>query len=190
MLSITVSLISRLVFDFAFHYSKLKHEKDKTNDIPFMIVCEEAHNYIPKSAEANYKASKKSIERIAKEGRKYGLSLMVVSQRPSEVSDTIFAQCNNFVALRLTNVHDQSYIKNLLPDNSSAVADVLPILGAGECLVVGDATPIPAVVKLDLPNPLPKSESVKFHKEWNKKWIDVERSQITFKDVIKRWKKE
>ncbi len=190
VLSITVSLISRLVFDFAFHYSKLKHEKDKTNDIPFMIVCEEAHNYIPKSAEANYKASKKSIERIAKEGRKYGLSLMVVSQRPSEVSDTIFAQCNNFVALRLTNVHDQSYIKNLLPDNSSAVADVLPILGAGECLVVGDATPIPAVVKLDLPNPLPKSESVKFHKEWNKKWIDVERSQITFKDVIKRWKKE
>lgn len=106
VLSITVSLISRLVFDFAFHYSKLKHENNETNDVPFLIVCEEAHNYIPKKGGADYEASKKSIERIAKEGRKYGLSVMVVSQRPSEVSDTIFAQCNNFISLRLTNMTD------------------------------------------------------------------------------------
>ncbi|WP_294309403.1 DUF87 domain-containing protein [uncultured Chryseobacterium sp.] len=185
VLSITVSLISRLVFDFAFHYSKIKHANDEQNDIPFMIVCEEAHNYIPKTGGAEYKASKKSIERIAKEGRKYGLSLMVVSQRPSEVSETIFSQCNNFISLRLTNVNDQSYVKALMPENSNAIADILPNLGSGECLIVGDATLIPSVVKLDLPDPQPKSQSVKFKDEWHKVWKDV-----SFEEIIKRWKKE
>ena len=185
VLSITVSLISRLVFDFAFHYSKLKHSINDQNDIPFLIVCEEAHNYIPKTGGAEYKASKKSIERIAKEGRKYGLSLMVVSQRPSEVSDTIFSQCNNFVAMRLTNITDQNYIKNLLPNNANSITDILPTLSAGECLVVGDSTPMPAIIKMKMPNPEPKSESIKFHNKWNENWKDV-----TFDDVIKRWKKE
>ena len=80
------------------------------NDIPFLIVCEEAHNYIPRKDNAMYNASKNLLKNC-KEGRKYGLSLMVVSQRPSEVSETIFAQCNNFVTLKLTNHNDQSYIK-------------------------------------------------------------------------------
>lgn len=185
VLSITVSLISRLVFDFAFHYSKLKHKDDKQNDIPFMIVCEEAHNYIPKTGGAEYNASKKSIERIAKEGRKYGLSLMVVSQRPSEVSETIFSQCNNFISLRLTNINDQNYVKALMPDNSNAIADILPNLGQGECLIVGDAALIPSIVKLDKPNPEPKSQSINFQDEWQANWNDVE-----FTNVIKRWKKE
>lgn len=185
VLSITVSLISRLVFDFAFHYSKLKHKNDTLNDIPFMIVCEEAHNYIPKTGGAEYNASKKSIERIAKEGRKYGLSLMVVSQRPSEVSETIFSQCNNFISLRLTNVNDQNYVKSLMPDNSNAIAEVLPNLGQGECLIVGDAALIPSIVKLDKPNPEPKSQSINFQDEWQTEWKDIE-----FSDVIKRWKKE
>lgn len=185
VLSITVSLISRLVFDFAFHYSKLKHKTDNQNDIPFMIVCEEAHNYIPRTGGAEYNASKKSIERIAKEGRKYGLSLMVVSQRPSEVSETIFSQCNNFISLRLTNVNDQNYVKALMPDNSNAIADILPNLGQGECLIVGDAALIPSIVKLDKPNPEPKSQSINFQDEWQTDWKDV-----GFTDVIKRWKKE
>lgn len=185
ILSITVSLISRLVFDFAFHYSKLKQDEGVSNDIPFMIVCEEAHNYIPKSGGVEYKASKKSIERIAKEGRKYGLSLMIVSQRPSEVSDTIFSQCNNFAVLRLTNVVDQNYIKNLLPNNSNSITDFLPSLSTGECLIVGDSTPMPAIVKLEMPNPLPKSESIKFHEKWKEDWKD-----INFDDVIKRLKNQ
>ena len=185
VLSITISLISRLVFDFAFHYSKLRHSNGKLNDIPFLIVCEEAHNYIPKSGGAEYKSSKKSIERIAKEGRKYGLSLMVVSQRPSEVSDTIFSQCNNFIALRLTNISDQNYIKGLLPNNANSITDILPTLSAGECLVVGDATPMPAIVKMEMPDPEPKSESIKFHKEWEKEW-----KEITFSEVISKWRKE
>ena len=155
------------------------------NDIPFMLVCEEAHNYIPKSGGAEYAASKHSIERIAKEGRKYGLSLMVVSQRPSEVSDTIFSQCNNFVVLKLTNINDQNCIKNLLPDNNSSLVDVLPTLSAGECLIVGDAAPLPAVIKMDMPNPIPNSSNVNVYDEWNKNWID-----IAFETVIKRWWKE
>lgn len=185
VLSITVSLISRLVFDFAFHYSKLKHSIKELNDIPFLIVCEEAHNYIPKSGGSEYRASKKSIERIAKEGRKYGLSLMVVSQRPSEVSDTIFSQCNNFVALRLTNISDQIYIKNLLPNNANSITDILPTLGAGECLIVGDAPPMPSIVKMEMPDPEPKSESIKFHNEWKNEWKD-----LVFSEVITRWRKE
>ncbi len=185
VLSIVVSLLSRVIFDFAFHYSKIRHKEGLVNDIPFMLVCEEAHNYIPKNGGAEYAASKHSIERIAKEGRKCGLNLMVVSQRPSEVSETIFSQCNNFLVLKLTNVNDQNCIKNLLPDNNASLVDVLPTLAAGECLVVGDAVPLPAVVKMDMPDPIPNSSNVNVYDEWNKDWID-----IAFDDVIRRWRKE
>ena len=185
VLSITVSLVARLIFDFAFHYSKNKHKNNEQNDIPFMIVCEEAHNYIPKDGGAEYNASRKSIERIAKEGRKYGLSLMVVSQRPSEVSETIFSQCNNFVVLRLTNFNDQNCVKRLLPDSNSSLVDCLPTLSAGEALIVGDATTIPAIVKMELPNPKPKSDNVDFYSKWNNEWVDIDLA-----DTIKRWRNE
>ncbi|HEX2950724.1 MAG TPA: ATP-binding protein [Armatimonadota bacterium] len=185
VLSITVSLVSRLIFDFCFHYSKLRHKENALNDVPVMIVCEEAHNYIPQRDDAAYRSSRKSLERIAKEGRKYGLSLMVVSQRPSEVSETIFAQCNNFIALRLTNNADQNYVKRLFPDNSSGITDILPNLMPGECVVVGDAVLLPAVTQIPLPKPEPHSQSVHVHQEWNDLWKD-----ITFSDVISRWRKE
>lgn len=185
VLSIVISLLARLIFDFAFHYSKLRHESGLSNDIPFMLVCEEAHNYIPKNTDAEYNASRMSIERIAKEGRKYGLSLMVVSQRPSEVSETIFSQCNNFLVLKLTNVNDQNCIKNLLPDNSAAIVNMLPALSSGECMAVGEAVPLPAIVKMDMPNPAPSSGNVNVYNEWNKDWTDV-----TFENVIDRWRKK
>lgn len=185
VLSIVISLLSRIIFDFAFHYSKMRHQMNLVNDIPFMLVCEEAHNYIPKNGGAEYAASRHSIERIAKEGRKYGLNLMVVSQRPSEVSETIFSQCNNFLVLKLTNVNDQNCIKNLLPDNNASLVEVLPTLSAGECLAVGDAVPLPAVIKMDMPDPAPSSSNVNVYDEWNKDWID-----IAFEEVIKRWRKE
>lgn len=185
VLSITVSLMSRLVFDFCFHYSKLRHEVGQTSDIPVMIVCEEAHYYVPQRGGAEYRSSRKSIERIAKEGRKYGLSLMVVSQRPSEVSETIIAQCNNFVALRLTNDADQVFVRRLLPDNSSSITDVLPNLAPGECVVVGDAVPLPSVVQMAKPSPEPQSEGVRFHEQWMDPWRDV-----TFGDVVRRWRRE
>jgi len=185
VLSITVSLVSRLIFDFCFHYSKLRHQSDQTNDVPVMIVCEEAHNYIPQNDNTAYRASRKSLERVAKEGRKYGLSLMVVSQRPSEVSETIFAQCNNFVALRLTNDSDQAYVRRLFPDNANGITDILPNLSPGDCIIVGDAVLLPAVVHMPLPDPEPHSRSVRVHSEWQELWRDV-----TFKDVIARWRGE
>ncbi|WP_119395678.1 ATP-binding protein [Salinibius halmophilus] len=185
VLSVTVSLISRLIFDFCFHYSKLKHSENSVNDIPVLLVCEEAHNYVPASDSVMYRASRKSIERIAKEGRKYGLSLMVVSQRPSEVSPTIFSQCNNFIALRLTNKHDQSYIKGLLPENTSGAAEMLPSLGQGEALVVGDASLMPTLVQLPKPDPEPKSASLDVYSSWCMPWIATD-----FGNVINRWRRE
>lgn len=185
VLSVTVSLISRLIFDFCFHYSKLKHSENSVNDIPVLLVCEEAHNYVPASDSVMYRASRKSIERIAKEGRKYGLSLMVVSQRPSEVSPTIFSQCNNFIALRLTNKHDQSYIKGLLPENTSGAAEMLPSLGQGEALVVGDASLMPTLVQLPKPDPEPKSASLDVYSSWCLPWIATD-----FGNVINRWRRE
>jgi DNA helicase HerA-like ATPase len=185
VLSITVSLVSRLIFDFSFHYSKLRLKNKLLNDIPIMMVCEEAHNYIPQNDSVAYRSSKKSIERIAKEGRKYGLSLMIVSQRPSEISETIFSQCNNFIALRLTNNNDQNYVKRLFPDNSNGITDILPNLGPGECIVVGDAVLLPSIIQMSLPKPEPHSQSIPFYKEWNEPWKD-----IVFSEIITRWRKE
>ena len=150
-----------------------------------MLVCEEAHNYVPQSDNVAYRSSRKSLERVAKEGRKYGLSLMVVSQRPSEVSETIFAQCNNFLSLRLTNDADQNYVRRLFPDNTNAITDTLPNLAPGECIVVGDAVLLPAIIQMPLPDPEPHSKSVKVHTEWKELWREVD-----FSDVISRWRKE
>jgi hypothetical protein len=184
VLSIVVSLISRVIFDFCFNYKIIK---PKEKEIPFLLVLEEAHNYIPQSEGAKYNSVKKSIERIAKEGRKYGISLMIVSQRPSEISETIFSQCNNFVAMRLTNPTDQSYVKRLLPDNISAITDSLPILEKQEALIIGDSLPMPTIVKIkDLEEDRrPSSNDINFKTEWQKDWID-----IVFKDLLKKITKE
>jgi hypothetical protein len=183
VLSIVVSLISRLIFDFCFNYKIIK---PKEKEVPFLLVLEEAHNYIPQSEGAKYNSVKKSIERIAKEGRKYGISLMIVSQRPSEISETIFSQCNNFVAMRLTNPTDQSYVKRLLPDNISAITDSLPILEKQEALIIGDSLPMPTIVKInDLGADRPSSNDINFKTEWQKNWND-----ILFEDLLKKLKKE
>ncbi|TAL67860.1 MAG: ATP-binding protein [Bacteroidetes bacterium] len=185
VLNITVSLISRLIFDFCFHYSRIRNKNYDLNDIPFMIVCEEAHNYIPRSQESKYKSSKEAVERIAKEGRKYGLSLMIVSQRPSEVSETIFSQCNNFITLRLSNSNDQSYVKSLIPETTSGIIDNLPNLSLGEFIIMGDASLFPCIVYLEKPNPEPSSQSVKVYDEWKEDW-----KTPAFDEIIKHWKKE
>lgn len=182
VLSLVVSLISRLVFDFCFHYKSMKKDN---NEIPFLLVLEEAHNYIPQNQGAKYHSVKKSIERIAKEGRKYGLSLMIVSQRPSEISETIFSQCNNFVAMRLTNPTDQQYVKRLMPDSVSAITDTLPILEKQEALIIGDSIPIPTIVKIKELIDKPASNDIDFRTEWKKDWTSV-----SFNELIKKMKKE
>lgn len=182
VLSIVVSLISRLVFDFCFYYKTLKKDLE---EVPFLLVLEEAHNYIPQSEGAKYHSVKKSIERIAKEGRKYGLSLMIVSQRPSEISETIFSQCNNFVAMRLTNPSDQQYVKRLMPDSVSAITDTLPVLERQEALIIGDCIPIPTIVRIKDLTDKPDSNDINFRTEWKKDWIN-----IVFEDLVKKLKKE
>lgn len=107
-----------------------------------------------------------NFERIAKEGRKYGVSLMVVSQRPSDVSTTILSQCGNIVSLRLANKVDQAVVRQLLPESLESLMEILPTLDVGEAVVVGDAVLLPTRIKLDKPNNLPRSATIPFWKRW------------------------
>ena len=178
VLSITVSLVSRIMFEYGYYYKRLRfnNNPDETinNDVPLLLVYEEAHKYVPNSDLAKYRASRQSIERIAKEGRKYGISLLLASQRPSEISETIFSQCSNFIALRLTNPNDQNYVKRLLPDTLGSLIDKIPSLRAGECLLIGDAITIPSVVQIDKCDLAPSSNDIPYFEVWKQKWIDLD----------------
>jgi len=178
VLSITVSLISRLLFEFGYYYKRLRHQDNPketiNNDTPFLLVYEEAHKYVPNSDLVKYRASRESIERIAKEGRKYGITLMLASQRPSEISETIFSQCNNFITMRLTNPNDQNYVKRLLPDTMGQLIDKMPTLKSGECLLIGDAVVVPSIVKIGECNPKPSSNDIPYLELWKKEWLDLD----------------
>lgn len=187
VLSITVSLISRLLFEFGYYYTRLRHSNTPTerinNDTPFLLVYEEAHKYVPNSDLAKYRASKESIERIAKEGRKYGITLLLASQRPSEISETIFSQCNNFITMRLTNPNDQNYVKRLLPDTMGQLIDKMPTLKSGECLLIGDAVVLPSIVKIDECNPKPSSNDIPYLELWKQKWCDLD-----IQSIVDNWR--
>lgn len=181
VLSITVSLISRLLFEFSYFYKK--YLNNNQCETPLLLVYEEAHKYVPKNELAKYKPSKIAIERIAKEGRKYGITLGVISQRPSEISETIFSQCNNFVVMRLTNPEDQNYVKRLLPDGLGNLVDYLPSLEAGEALLTGEAISIPSLVKIEYPDCEPHSADIPYLTVWKGMWASV-----LFEEIIKKWK--
>lgn len=162
VLPLVIGLVARLVFT-------VQQWTIRENQHPIALLCDEAHLYIPErtNQDAAAELGLKSFERIAKEGRKYGVSLTVISQRPAEVNRTVLSQCNNFIALRLSNAEDQAVIKRLLPDNLSGLTDVLPILDIGEALVVGDASLLPTRIIIDEPKIKPESATVKFWKEWS-----------------------
>lgn len=184
MLSITVSLISRILFDFGYYHKKsINNENNKKHDIPILLVLEEAHKYVPKSELARFKASKNSIERIAKEGRKYGVTLLLASQRPSEISETIFSQCSNFIAMRLTNPDDQNYIRRILPDTFGNLTSNLSSLQTGEALLMGDATILPSLVKIDITSQPPSSSDIPYLKIWKNKW-----ELLDFKTLMENWR--
>ena len=184
VLSITVSLISRLLFDMGYYYKKVREQKGEINNLPLLLVYEEAHKYAPNSDLSKYRASRESIERIAKEGRKYGVSLLLASQRPSEISETIFSQCNNFLALRLTNPADQNYVKRLLPDTLGGLVDKMPSLRAGECLLLGDSVVLPSVVQIEQCNPEPASNDIPYYQLWKMPWEVFESEEM-----VRAWKK-
>lgn len=182
VLSITVSLISRLIFEYGYFYKRLRNAKDPNekinNDIPILLVYEEAHKYVPNSDLVKYRSSKKSIERIAKEGRKYGVTLLLASQRPSEISETIFSQCNNFIAMRLTNPVDQGYVKKLLPDTLGTLIDKMPSLKQGEALIVGESIILPSIVQIDRCSNEPSSNDIPYWELWKDKWKNMNIDEI------------
>lgn len=187
VLSITVSLISRLIFEYGYYYKRYRCNIDKdeniNNDIPFLLVYEEAHKYVPKSELTKYRSSQKAIERIAKEGRKYGITLMLASQRPSEISETIFSQCNNFIVMRLTNPNDQGYVKRLLPDTLGNLIEKLPSLSAGEALLIGEAIVMPSVVQIDeCKDNKPSSNDIPYWHLWKEEW-----KPLDFEQLRKEW---
>ena len=121
---------------------------------PVLIVLEEAHRYL---SEGSAEAARTSVNRIAREGRKYGVGLMLVTQRPSELPDTALSQCGTLIALRLSNSADQARVRSALPDNVSGLAEALPSLRTGEAIVSGEAIVLPSRVLVDLPDPVPEA---------------------------------
>lgn len=180
ILPLIVSLIARLSFSVQ-QWTKSEERH------PIALLCDEAHLYIPNksSSSSSDEISLSIFERIAKEGRKYGLSLVVISQRPSEVNRTVLSQCSNFIAMRLTNTDDQMVIKKLLPDNLGGFGDILPILDTGEALVVGDASLLPSRIRIDKPLKTPDSGTVEFWDEWQK---DVKSNRISI--AVNNWRKQ
>jgi DNA helicase HerA-like ATPase len=122
---------------------------------PVLIVLEEAHRYLSETAAA---MTRDAANRIAREGRKYGVGLLLITQRPSELPDTALAQCGSLIALRLTNSADQAKIRAALPDSVTGLAAVLPSLRTGEAVITGEALILPARALVDIPNPLPAAE--------------------------------
>lgn len=161
VLPVVTGVFARLLYEVQFWMEPKKRT-------PFVFVCDEAHLYLPvrEDAGAVEKQALSSFERIAKEGRKYGVSLLVVSQRPSDVSRTVLSQCNNFLILRLTNDQDQNVVRRLMPDSLGGVLDGLPLLDTGEALLLGDAILLPARIKLKFPSVEPLSQTRNFWQEW------------------------
>lgn len=167
VLPVVTGVFARMLYDVQFWMQPEKRT-------PFVFVCDEAHLYLPvrDDADAVEKQALYSFERIAKEGRKYGVSLLVVSQRPSDVSRTILSQCNNFLILRLTNDQDQNVVRHLMPDSMAGVLDGLPLLDTGEAVLLGDAILLPARIKLKFPTIEPLSQTRNFWQEWGEKAPD------------------
>ncbi len=166
ILPLITGLIGRLIFS-------VQQWTDKEKRHPIALFCDEAHLYIPANIKGGMEEKGlQSFERIAKEGRKYGVSLVVISQRPSDVNKTILSQCGNFIAMRLTNPDDQNVIKRLFPDNLGDFSELLPILDVGESLIVGDASLLPSRVIIDKPSIPPSSATVDFWNEWDKEKLE------------------
>lgn len=158
-LNVVVSVVSRLAFELA-TWSNRK--------IPILLVCEEAHRYIPRDASQGFHATRRIISRIAKEGRKYGVSLGIISQRPSELEPSTLSQCSTIFSMRLSNEVDQNFVRAAVPDGAAELLTFLPSLGTAETMVFGEAVNLPMRVLLNnLPEEYrPHSSSASFTKLW------------------------
>lgn len=167
ILPVVIGLVARLVYQIQFWSSP---GEDGDSRHPVAMICDEAHLYLPSQSPNTGPLERRALEnfeRIAKEGRKYGVGLVVVSQRPSDVSTTILSQCSNIISLRLANKADQAVVKQLLPESLESLMEILPTLDIGEAVVVGDATLLPTRIKMNRPQYLPRSATIPFWRRWN-----------------------
>jgi uncharacterized protein len=175
---VVVSVICRLTFDFSVWSEK---------QIPITIVCEEAHRYAPRDKNAGFEPVKRALSRIAKEGRKYGVSLCVVSQRPSDLAPSLLSECNTLFALRMTSQEDQDIVRGALPEASHGLMKFLPALRNGEAIVVGEGVSMPMRICFEpLPdNKRPRSATASFTTAWSRDVDD--RSEV--EQTVERWRR-
>lgn len=177
--SSVISLIMRCLFDFSYWYRRVNSAR-----YPIAIFADEAHIYL-NDRDSGAVASRNAAERIAKEGRKYGISLTVISQRPREVSATILSQCNSFLCLRISNPDDQSYVRNLLPDSVRGITTMFSTLRRGEGILIGDSVMMPTRIKISPPSPQPDSDDASFYGAWNQAPADID-----FAAVLTAWRSQ
>ncbi|HZB93921.1 MAG TPA: DUF87 domain-containing protein [Stellaceae bacterium] len=174
-----VSVLCRLIFDFALH-------SEREEAVPVLMVCDEAHRYIPRDERLGFEPTIRSIARIAKEGRKYGVSLCLVTQRPAELSETILSQCSTIFALRINNERDRAYVRSVLPDDAAGLLAALPTLRQREAIAVGEGVAHPMRIRFaDLPpEHRPRGEAANFPKAWE----DDRKGRDFVNEIIERWR--
>jgi hypothetical protein len=181
IVSVVVAVLSRLVFDYAI-WSR--------NEVPrpVLLVCEEAHRYIPSDKTGNGQAVRKILERIAKEGRKYGVSLGLITQRPSDLAEGVLSQCGTIIAMRLNNERDQAFVKSAMPEGARGFLDVIPALRNRECIVCGEGVSIPIRVSFDdlERDRRPASSDPLFSELWRQNGDE----EATVARVVKRWRSQ
>jgi DNA helicase HerA-like ATPase len=178
ILNVVVSVICRLTFDFALWAER---------SVPILLVCEEAHRYAPAVPERRYEMTKQALSKIAKEGRKYGASLCVVSQRPSQLAPDLLSQCNTLFAMRMSNSDDQTHVRGAMSDSSVGLMDFLPSLGNGEAIAVGQGVTLPFRMKFNnLPDEQrPHSSTAVFTNAWDRGEEDLD----FVRDIVRRWRR-
>lgn len=185
ILPIIIGIVTRMIYDIQFWMTP---QKDEVRH-PLVFVCDEAHIYMPNDSSKLKAVEKKSLdifEKIAKEGRKYGVGLLIVSQRLSDLNSTIISQCNNIISLKITNDRDKSTVNNMLPDSMSGIVEMLPNLDKGECIVVGDAIMLLSKIILDKPAEKPKSATIDFWDKWDKNEHTVFDIDTAIENMIKQ----
>jgi uncharacterized protein len=177
IVNVVVSVLCRMTFDFALW---------SEGQVPVTLVCEEAHRYVPVNAALGFEPCKRAIAKIAKEGRKYGASLCIVTQRPAEIDPTILSQCNTVFALRMANDRDQAIVQSAVADTGSGLLEFLPSLGQREAIAFGDGISLPVRIKFDeLPkNCLPRSSTARFSEKWQTSTGD----EGFLEQVVERWR--
>lgn len=181
IINVIVSIISRLIFDYAV-WTPIASRS------PILLICEEAQRYLPAVHPDRDVSAERQLERIAREGRKYGVSLGLISQRPSELSTTALSQCGTFIAFRLNNGQDQAQVKASLPEASTGLIDAIPTLQSRECIICGEGTRVPVRVRIDDLEQTyrPASDDPVFSVLWNREQSDGGKVA----EVIRRWRGE